>query len=732
MTLAPLQLLLGEISDAAAIVSADGDERVLAANEAFATLVGLPERVLVAKALAELAIPGDFERTVRPLPAGEGEALELLVLRARDRRSGLTAKELARALLESEERLRIALTLERDAMSIIDVESGCFIDVNDAWVRQYGYTREEALSGMKPTSVSAEPDATRDAILARATDASVGGLVRRWHKRRDGTEFPVEIACGNVTVGGRRAVYAVLRDISEQVAADEAIRRSETRFRTLIEGMPEGVVVEREGRLVYVNPAARALLGLSADGDAYRGREVRDLVHPDERDAVAAHLAAVETEGTGAVAGERRLVRSDGTIVMVETTSLVVSFDGEPAVLCILRDVSARKQMEARLITADRLASLGRLAASVGHEINNPLAFVLANAEIARRELGELAGAVGPSAPELVARIARRIEAIERGGERVRDIVRDLKTLTRTGSDVEIGPVDLRKSLELCADIAAHEIRYRATLTKHFEEGLYALGNEGRLGQVFLNLLVNAAEAIDEGNVAANEVRIRTRRLSGDRVAVEVEDTGVGIPEDIAPHLFEPFVTTKGSRGGTGLGLSICHHIVQSHEGSIEVERLSPRGTRFRVVLPAARVSSASIAVVPPSILEVRAHRSRILVVDDEPDITAILARVLRHYDVAVACSGREALQILSTDTFDAVLCDLMMGDMTGMDVYDHVAKTRPGDERRIVFMTGGAFTHRARDFLDSVSNPRLTKPFDVDEADAALRTVIEDPAAAE
>lgn len=627
-------------------------------------------------------------------------------------------EELSKALLASTHDHGILFAHARDAMSLFEAGTGRFIDVNAAWLELYGYTREEALQ-LSVTDVSAEPDATRESVGAKVAGADGRRIALRWHKRKDGSVFPVELDCGVIDVKGGKAMFASIRDISERIRAEDALRRSEASFRALIEGVPFGVVVHRDGLIVYANPAGRALLGYDAD-DGLLGRSALSLVHPEDRPIVLERIER-ERRGEAVPAIEERFIRRDGSMVHVEVSALPVQYDGAPALLAIVRDLTGQRSMEAQLAMADRLASLGRLAAAVGHEINNPLAYVMGNVELLSREVEAL------SIPEdTKASLRSRLLIIDEGTTRVRDIVRDLKTLARSDDDRTV-PVDVHRSLEVCIDMAAHETRCRARVVRDFGEPFEVQGNEARLGQLFLNLLVNAAHAIPEGNVPDNEIIVRTRLQAG-RGVIEIHDTGSGIPAQMRSRVFEPFVTTKAPGAGTGLGLSICHHIVTALGGSIEFEARAPHGTCFRVVLPATPGVGPSSSARMPNAVPPSGSRHRLLIVDDEPMIAHMLASHLDGYDVTLAHSGREAIQLFARGSgYDAILCDLVMGDLTGVDVYEHLSRHHPGQERRILFMSGGAFTARTQDFMASVPNPRLEKPFNAGLADAMIRAIIDE-----
>jgi PAS domain S-box-containing protein len=608
------------------------------------------------------------------------------------------------------------------AMLVVDPDSGRILQVNDAWVALYGWSREEALQ-LRLVDISDEPNATRE-TMNRVKTSGGERLELRWQRRKDGSRFPTDVTTGSIRVRDRTVLYAVIRDVTERRYADDALRRSEQSFRALIESLPDGVIVHRGGVIIYLNPWACDALGFASPVEGI-GKPLLDLVHPDERATIAERIRLILATGTPSSMREVRLLRKDGTAVSFEVAGIPTLFDGQPAIVSIGRDLTARKQMEAQLLMSDRLASLGRLAASVGHEINNPLAYLLGNVSLMRKEIGRLAETIAPSVEES---LREHLAIIEEGAIRVRDIVRDLKTLS-LGEREGRGPTELGHVIEVSANMAEHEVRHRARLVRARPAHVLVPGTEARLGQVFLNLLVNAAHAIPEGNVDDNEVRIAVKRPSTDRVAIEVSDTGVGIPPGVRERIFEPFFTTKTRGSGTGLGLSICHHIVSTLGGSIDVEPNRPRGTLFRVILPV--VPTDEIAKTPPSpeMTIPATRRPSVLVVDDEREIARTLQAELAEMDVTINHSGREAIATLEREpTFDVIVLDLLMDDLTGVDVFDYLCARHSGLERRVVFMTGGAFTSRAQPLVSSASNACLQKPFAPSDLRDAIRSVLARP----
>jgi CheY-like chemotaxis protein len=283
----------------------------------------------------------------------------------------------------------------------------------------------------------------------------------------------------------------------------------------------------------------------------------------------------------------------------------------------------------------------------------------------------------------------------------------------------------LHQLLDSSANMASNEIRHRAQLVKNYGPVPPVHANEARLGQVFVNLLVNAAQAIPEGRAAHNEVRITTFTADDGAAVVEVRDTGTGIPENAIEHIFDPFFTTKAAGIGTGLGLAICRTTVESLGGTIHVENLPKRGVAFRICLApyvgGSVVPTSNRSAVPLG------RRGRILVVDDEALIANGLARVLgSEHDVTCLTSSREALaRVEAGERFDVLLCDLMMPELSGMDLHDAVRALDSEQASRFVFLTGGAFTDRARAFLDRSTNPCVEKPYDAMSLRAMIRTLV-------
>jgi len=366
-----------------------------------------------------------------------------------------------------------------------------------------------------------------------------------------------------------------------------------------------------------------------------------------------------------------------------------------------------RRDMESRLAFADRMASVGTLAAGVAHELNNPLMYVLSNLHLTREQIDSRDEAAW------LEHAKQQLDEAIHGAVRMQNIVRDLKTFSRV-DDEQPGNIDIQSVLESSINICWNEVRHRATLERELGDTPPVDVNESRLGQVFLNLLINAAQAMPKRRVHANRITVRTRTDEEGWAVIEVVDNGTGIEPDRMSRVFEPFFTTKDVSEGTGLGLSICRNIVREAGGTIDVRSELDRGTTFVVRLPASTLTPIARPAKPAPTATPGA-RASVVVIDDEPLVGRSIRRALRGHDVQVFTSGEEAIdRLCSEEPFDVVFCDLMMPEVSGMEVFARVREQCPDIASRFVFMTGGAFTAEARAFLKQTPLACLEKPFEL------------------
>jgi PAS domain S-box-containing protein len=493
--------------------------------------------------------------------------------------------------------------------------------------------------------------------------------------------------------------------LAEQVERRQGAERALRLAREAVEQAVEAIeVVDSGGLVAFSNGAAARLRGVLAAEAVGRRWEVlfdRDRAWWGE---LWRRLRAERS------ADLTLRIHRAGETIPVAVTLVYFELDGEEHCIATVRDVREQLRAEA----TERLASLGTLAAGVAHEINNPLAYVLGNLSFVRDSLD--APDAGPLAEE-----ERRalVEAIH-GAERVRDVVRSLRAYSRPGQ----GPptrVDVAAELRGALKLVGNTIRHHARVVEQIEEVPPVLARSNELGQVFVNLLVNAGQALRADARGSCEIQVRCHRAPDGWVAIEVADNGVGIPLEVQPRVFEPFFTTKAVGDGTGLGLSICHGIVARLGGTIGFESEPGKGTRFTVLLPAAGPA--------PAVEKVRAAeapRGRIMVVDDDPAVTRALARVLgRTAEVAVETDPEVALARLAQAPFpDAILCDVMMPGTTGPIFLERLRASDAGLARRVVFITGGAISEEIAQSVAATGQPCVEKPPEPEALARAIASV--------
>ncbi len=484
-----------------------------------------------------------------------------------------------------------------------------------------------------------------------------------------------------------------------------------------------------DGYFKRVNPAWTRTLGWTSE--ELMASPSIDFVHPADREAT---LASRHTLSQGSEMGPliNRYLCKNGSYRWLEWRS--VARADRALVYAAARDITDEKLADERLAEAnareerlrrqltfaDRMASVGTLASGVAHEINNPLATVVANLAMILESV-ELA-------PGRLEELRMMIRDAQAGAERIRTIVGGLTTFARPEEERR-AVIALRSVLDEAVNLTLHGIRHRARLVKSYDPTPLVDIDEARMAQVFVNLLVNATQSLPEGKSDENEIRITTSTDASGRAVVEIRDTGHGIPPLVLGRIFDPFFTTKAVGVGTGLGLSICHTIVTAMSGEISATSELGRGSAFLVVLPAATAVASEVAAMAPTAAAPAAlARGSILVVDDEPAVGAALGRMLRYHQVTVVTTAQEALDLLASGTrFDVIFSDLMMPEMSGMDFYDELTRRLPNIARRVVFVSGGAFTPKAQAFLDRVPNARIGKPIDPKQLRERVQQLLHD-----
>ena len=515
---------------------------------------------------------------------------------------------------------------------------------------------------------------------------------------------------------------------------ERRLREREQWFSTTLRSIADAVIaVDLAGNVAFMNPAAEALTGTTAAET--HGKPVRLALNLVGVEETPLERALRSRQRVDLVEGQLVNLR-DGSVHMVADSAAPV-LDGSEhlGAVMVFRDITEQRRIRQQLELADRLASLGTMAAGVAHEVNNPLTVVTGNVDFIAQELDALrADAEPPSASRAEedqrwAGIDSALDDIRSAAQRIARIVSDLKAFSRP-HPASASRADVSRCIDWALRATSRELRHRAQVVTQIETLPPVAMDETRLGQVLINLLVNAAQAIPPGNADAHVVTVKAHATSQAEVAIEVRDTGPGISKDALSHIFEPFFTTKGGSVGTGLGLSICHGIISAAGGRIDVSSTVGRGTTMRGTLP---VAPASEPAPPLPSSHGQFVRGKLLIIDDEPIVLSVLGRILRDHDVQCLTHAQAALDLLASgESFDLIFTDVMMPTMTGMEFYAQLRDRHPELTRRVIFLTGGPLGAQLDEFLRTVPNRLISKPFDVGTLREAVQRLLRAQAARE
>lgn len=526
-----------------------------------------------------------------------------------------------------------------------------------------------------------------------------------------------------IEVEALRAVANLVGVAINRARSERAREYSEETYRLLFEAAPDGIVITEAQIIVSANAAAVRMLGASGEHQVV-GRNIYDFVPPEYHAIARLRARVVRESGQPAPYREREMLRLDGTRFVVETTGTKVAAGGRDRLQLIFRDVTEKRRAAAEiqrqreaLMQSEKLAALGSLLAGVAHELNNPLSVVVGQSFLMEETAGD-------------DRTRGRAAKIRTAADRCARIVKTFLAMARQRPP-ERRLVALDEVVRAALDIVAYPLRTSGVeVALDLPDDLPRLwADGGQLGQVMLNLLLNAHQALMDVPPPRRLAVVAALLPDRSRVRVTVADNGRGVDPYLRRRIFDPFFTTKPAGVGTGVGLSVCHGIVAGHDGAIWVEETPGGGAAFIVELPLSEGEEPEEEA--PGAAGDRADGRRVLVVDDEPDIAAMLGEILggAGFHPTVVHSGQAALDQLAERSFDLVLSDIRMPDVDGRDLWRAV-----GDAARaaggIAFMTGDALGPVAADFLTETGCEVLEKPFTPADAVAFVRRVLAAPPA--
>ncbi len=515
------------------------------------------------------------------------------------------------------------------------------------------------------------------------------------------------------------------QDVTESRLAESALYESRQALRGVLDSVPQRVFwKDRHSVYLGCNRPFAADMGFADPNDVV-GKTDDDATWKASADLYRRDDREVIRSGEARLNYEEPMEFADGRKGWLRTSKIPLRGrdGGVVGLIGTYEDITEHRRLEAQHQHAQRLQSIGTLAAGMAHEINNPLTYVTGNIEICREWLqsaiaqlrrhidAPLDARACESVLQGLLELDEPLRDATEGADRVRRLVLDIKRMAHT-DDTPRTPRDLLGIVETAIKMTAHAVRHAAVLRTSFAKIPLVDGAEGPLVQVFTNLLLNAADAIGVGRAEVNEITVTSFTDDAGWACVEVRDTGPGVRPEVLPRIFDPFFTTKRVGSGMGLGLSTSHSIVTSFGGRLTVESPPGSGAVFRVSFPPA--AAGAVPGAPPSQPTLPHRRGKVLVIDDESAVATAMGRMLRNqHDVTVLTDAREALSMIAAgSSYDLIFCDLMMPNLSGVEVYDLMAATNKVQASKIVFMTGGAFTAASQDFLDRIGGVHITKPF--------------------
>ncbi len=644
-----------------------------------------------------------------------------------------TEERAKRALQDSEEKFSKAFRSSPDAIVVSDAETGRLIEVNEGFEKLFACRAADVVGRTSLELNLWGSPADRDALIAALREK---GTVRDYEamaRPMSGPEHPCVVSAESVEIGGRRCLVLVIRDITEQRAAEKALRESEARFRSYFESPLIGMAItSTDRRWIEVNDYLCRILGYTRE--ELRTMRWSDLTAPEDQQANDVLFERSMTAGLDTYSLDKRYVRKDGGIMHASiAVRCIRKADGTPDYfLTVVQDQTARveaeraqHELESQLRQAQKLEALGQLAGGIAHDFNNILTAIMAYTELAALDIDN------PS------EVRQHLDQVQSASNRARDLVRRILTFSRQRKQ-ERKPLRLEPLIEEAMNL----IRSTLPTTIAFElslspEAPTVLADPTQVHQVLMNLCTNSqyamrgrpgrlSVALQSVNVGEELVRQHPELRAGRYAVVSVADTGEGMAPDVLKHAFEPFFTTKGPGEGTGLGLSVVHGIMQDHDGTVTLESAPGRGTVFRLYFPESISAEKIFTTGGAAILQ--GHGERILFVDDEEALCHSSRQLLErlNYRPTVVSSPVLALERFreQPQAFDLVITDLTMPFMTGVDLGREILTIRPDMPMLLASGFSGIWTRekvRAQGFKDL-----LLKPLSASAMSAAIRRVLE------
>ncbi|RJQ68776.1 MAG: PAS domain S-box protein [Desulfobacteraceae bacterium] len=629
-------------------------------------------------------------------------------------------KQAQSALRQSEEKYRQILETMEEGYYELDLR-GNFTYFNESMRRLHGYPAEELMGMNYRKYLYPERAQKNRKAFMEIYETGVSVKISEYEIiRKDGSvrlaemsSYPLKDSAGN-TIG----FWGISRDRTAQKQAELALQKSEEQYRLLVQNANDGIYITQDGRIKFFNPKTLAISGYTAQ-EMFE-MAFLDLVHPEDKQMFELHRRKLEQEHMPEVFSFR-ILNKEAEELWVDLSVISISWEGRPAALNFLRDITLQKKMEALLLQSRKMEAVGTLAGGIAHDFNNLLMGIQGNTSLAMLDIGKEHA------------IYDKLKSIEQYVKAGANLTKQLLGTAR-GGKYEVRPTDLNKVADASADLFGRTHK-EICIHKKLHEALWTVEvDKGQIEQVLLNLYVNAWHAMPESghlyiethNVFLEDFYVQPYGLQpGKYVKLSVTDTGIGIDPRDLKRIFDPFFTTRSMSRGTGLGLASAYGIVSNHGGIITVYSEKGSGTTFCIYLPASEKSA--VAYVEPK-MEIHTGRETILFVDDEEGIVEIGNLILQKlgYKVITAKSGAEAVAAYrqKKEVIDLVLLDMIMPGMSGGETFNELKSLNA--DVKVVLSSGYSINGQAKNIIDRGCKGFIQKPFSMQDLSLKLRQVLD------
>jgi PAS domain S-box-containing protein len=659
----------------------------------------------------------------RAIQINGADYLEGLILDITER------KKAEQQLKKSEKRYRALFNSSHDAIMTLEPPDWKFTSTNPTLLDMFKIKKEDDFIGLRPEDISPEqqPGGEKSSqkakrMLKKAMDKGVNFF--EWqHKRFDGEEFPATVLLNRVQLEDKAFLQATIRDITERKKAEEALKKSEQKYHSLIQQSNDAIYLLYDNKFEIINQKFEELFGITQKEANSPDFNFMELVAPKSRAVVKQRMKALSSGEEPPSRYEFTALDKDKNELEVEVSVSYISYKNGIATQGILRDITERKKMQQQLQQSQKLESIGNLAAGVAHDFNNILTVIQGNAQMAE-------GEVEQNSP-----LNNYLHNIIDSSKRAASLTEQLLLFSRKQA-MDFGPLNLNSSIRDILKMLDRLIGEHIKIKTNLADNLWTIkADKNNIEQVIMNTAINAQDAMPEGGtltistenmtIPAPGQQQKEHSEEGEYVRLIIEDTGIGIDEKNIDKIFDPFFTTKGMAKGTGMGLSVVYGIIKKHRGWINVESEPGQGTKFLIDFPAIDGETSDEEEKKIHIDQLSGDGESILFIEDNPDVIKVGRIILQDngYNVESATNASEALEKFKNkkDQYNLIISDVVLPDKTGLELVELIKNIK--NDIPVILCSGYTDEQSKRQEIYERGYKFIQKPFNIEEMLRAIKS---------